>query len=58
MCANDDKRIQSIDSTGTYVYGTKEEIIHKKEEFKCINKMKQHKKLLIIIILQRKHKIT
>ena len=27
---NDDKRIQSIDSTETYGYGTNEEIIYKK----------------------------
>ena len=30
--AKNDKRIQSIDSVETYVYGIKEEIMHKKEK--------------------------
>ena len=34
LSADDDKRIQSIDSIETYVYGTNEEIIHVKEEIK------------------------
>ena len=29
--ADNDKRMQSIDSTETYAYGTNEEIIHKRE---------------------------
>ena len=32
LSTDNDKRIQSIDSTETYVYGTNEEIIHEKEE--------------------------
>ena len=39
--ANDDKRIQLIDLIETY--GTSEEIIHKKEEFKFISIIKQYK---------------
>ena len=27
LCTNDDKRIQSIDLTETYVYGTSEDVI-------------------------------
>ena len=45
MSTNDDKRIQSTDSIGTYVYGANDEIIIEKEEFKCINTMKQHKRI-------------
>ena len=32
LSANDDKRIQSIDSTETYSYGTNREIIHRKKK--------------------------
>ena len=34
LIANDDKRIQSIDSTETYAYQTNKKIIQKKEESK------------------------
>ena len=34
LIANDDKRIQSIDSTETYAYQINEKIIQKKEESK------------------------
>ena len=37
LSAIDDKIIQWIDSTESYVYGTNEEILHKKEEIKCNN---------------------
>ena len=33
--ANDDKRIQSIDSIETYSYGTSKHLVCKKEEIKC-----------------------
>ena len=32
LSANDDKRIQSIDSIETYSYGTNREIIHRKKK--------------------------
>ena len=35
------KRIQSIDSIETYAYGTNKEIIHRKEEMKYSNIIKQ-----------------
>ena len=35
------KRIQSIDSLEKYAYGTTEEMIHRKEEIKCSNIIKQ-----------------
>ena len=37
MSANNDKRIQSIDSVERYAYETNEEKIHRKEEIKCNN---------------------
>ena len=41
LSANDDKRIQSNNSIETYIYGTNEEIIQKKEEIKSNNIIKQ-----------------
>ena len=41
MSANDDKRIKSIDSIETYAHD--EEILHKNEEIKCSNIIKQYK---------------
>ena len=43
LSANDDKRIQLIE-LGTNAYGTNGENIYKKEEFKCINIIKQYEK--------------
>ena len=43
MCANDGKIIQSIDSLEKYAYGTNEEMIHRKEEIKGNNIIKQYK---------------
>ena len=36
LSANDDKRIQSIDSTETYAYGMNEDITYAKEKLKVI----------------------
>ena len=43
MSANDDKRIQSKDLIKTYAYATNKEIIHRKEEIKRSNIIKQYK---------------
>ena len=32
FCWNDDKRMQSIDSTETYAHGTNKDLVHEKEE--------------------------
>ena len=48
-----DKRIQSIISIETYVYRTNKEIIHKNEKLN-FSFMKQHKKLLFMMMLQKK----
>ena len=43
LSANDDKRIQSIDSIETYAYGTRKNLVSKKDKIKCNDIMKQHK---------------
>ena len=43
LSSNDDKRIQSIDSTKKYVYGMNKDLVYKKEEIKCNNIIKQYK---------------
>ena len=40
----DDKRIQSIDSMETYVYGRSKDLIRKYDEMKCNNIRKQYEK--------------
>ena len=53
MSADDNKRIQSIDSTETYAYWTNKEITRKKEEIKCINEIRHYKIWLTMTILQK-----
>ena len=43
MSANDDKRMQSIDSIEIYAYGTSKDLVCKKEEIKCNIIVKQYK---------------
>ena len=52
LSANDDKRIQSIDSTETY--GTRNDLVSEKKEIKCNSIIKQYKNWYH----QRKHKRT
>ena len=42
LSANDDKRIQSIDSIKTYTYRTSNDLVFKKEEIKYNNIIKQY----------------
>ena len=44
LSSNDDKRIQSIDSIETYVYGTRKYLVSDKDEIKCNNIKKLYKK--------------
>ena len=37
------KDLQSIDSIETYAHGTSKDLVCKKEEIKCKNKIKQYK---------------
>ena len=44
LISNDDKRMQSIDSLETYVYGTSKDLVTQKEDIKCSNIIKKYKK--------------
>ena len=39
----DDKRMQSIDSTEIYAYGTSKDLVSEKVEIKCNNIIKRYK---------------
>ena len=54
LSANDDKRMQLIDSIETYAYGTNKNLMRKKEETKFNNLIKQYKTLLTLMVLQKK----
>ena len=54
LSANDDKRMQSIDSIETYACGTRKNLMRKKEETKFNNLIKQYKSLLTLMVLQKK----
>ena len=56
LSSNDDKRMQSIDSTETYAYGMNKDVVCKKEEIKSNNKTKQ--KCLIWLHYKRRDKRT
>ena len=43
LSSNDYRRIQSIDSIETYAYGTRKDVITKKEEIKCNSIIKRYK---------------
>ena len=49
LSSNEDKRMQSIDSIETYVYGTTKDLVSVKREIKYTNTIKQHKKRLPLI---------
>ena len=52
--ASNDKRMQQIDSIETYAWGTTNDLVCKKEETKCKNVIKQYKKWLTLMMLQKK----
>ena len=41
--------MQSIDSIGTYAYGTSKDLVSEKEEIKCDNIIKQHRNDLMML---------
>ena len=43
LSSNDDKRMQSIDSTEKYAYETSKDLVSEKEEIKCSNIIKLYK---------------
>ena len=55
---NDDKRIQSIDSIGTYAHGTSKDLVSKKEGMRCKNIIKQCKNVWLWLYYKRRHKRT
>ena len=46
ISSNDDKRMQTIDSIEIYAYRRSKDLVGKREEIKCNNIVKQHKKWL------------
>ena len=54
LSSNDHKRIQSIDLVKTYAYGTKKDLICKKEEIQCNSRIKHYKRWLTMMMLQKK----
>ena len=41
--------MQSVDSIGTYAYGTSKGLVSEKEEIKCDNIIKQHRNDLMML---------
>ena len=59
MGVNNDKRIQSKDSIGTYAYyETNKEITRKNKEIICLNMIKKYKYWLNMVMLQKQTKNT
>ena len=54
LSSNDDKRIQSVKLIETYAYRMSKDLVSEKEEIKCKNIIKQHKKWLTLMMLQKK----
>ena len=54
--SNDGNRMQSIDSVKTNAYGMSKDLVNEKEEINCINIIKQYKKWLTLMMLQKKNK--
>ena len=54
LSSDDDKRMQSVDSLDAYVYGISNNLICKKETSKCNSIIKQFKKQLCWMMLQKK----
>ena len=54
LSSNDDKRMLSFDFIETYAYGMSKDLVSEKEEIKCNNIIKQYKKCLTLMMLQKK----
>ena len=54
LSANDDKRIQSIDSVETYAYRTNEETLHQKEDIKCNSIIKVCESCITMTMIYKK----
>ena len=51
LSSNDDKRMQSIDLIERYEQGTSKDLLSDKQEIKCNNMIKWHKKWLTLMML-------
>ena len=49
--SNDDKRMQSFNSVGTYKYGMSKDLVSEKVDLKCNNIIKRYKKQLTLMML-------
>ena len=58
LSSNDDEKIQSINSAGTYAYGPKKDLVRNEEEIKFNNIIKQHKNGQLSLYYKRKHERT
>ena len=58
LSSNDDKRMQSIDSTETYAHGMSKDLVCKKQECKCNNLIRQYKNVYFWLYYKRIHKKT
>ena len=54
LSSNDDNRLQSIDPVETYARGSRKNLISKQEKIKCDYMIKQYKKWLTLMMLQKK----
>ena len=54
LSSNDDERMQSPDSIETDAYGMRKDLVSEKEEIKNNNIIKQYKKWLTLMMLQKK----
>ena len=52
--ANDNKTVKSIDSVETQAYGTSKDLVYEREKIKRNNIMKQYKKWLALLMVQKK----
>ena len=51
---NDNKKVKSMDSVETQAYGTSKGLVCKREEIKRNNIIKQYKKWLTLLMVQKK----
>ena len=54
LSSGDNERMQSIDSIEACAYGISKVLVSEKEEIKCNNIIKQYKKWLTLMMLQKK----
>ena len=58
LSSNDNKRMQTVDSTETYAYGMSKDLVTLKEEIKCSSIIKAYKNIYLRLYYKRRHKET